>query len=136
MYSAERHELRNVFFEAWRKYENQLVIEPLEEKIVNIILKHPEYHVLLNDKEYSHTKDFVEANPFLHMSLHLALDEQINTNRPFGIQTIYRNLCIKFSDTHLAEHQMMECLAEILWEMQRSGKMIDEKEYLENLKKL
>ena len=71
MYSAERNELRKVFFEAWRKHQNQLVIEPLEEKIIHIILKHPEYHALLNQPEDFQEKDFDETNPFLHMSLHL-----------------------------------------------------------------
>jgi len=31
---------------------------------------------------------------------------------------------------------MFECLAQLLWEAQQSGKMADEETYLENLRKL
>ncbi len=133
---TERDELRQVFFEAWRKHQAHLPIEPLEAHIIEIILLHPEYHELLAHPEKYQTENFSETNPFLHLSLHLALREQINTNRPIGITAIYNTLCQKYPDPHHAEHKMLECLGQILWDAQQRGKMPDEQYYLETLKKL
>jgi hypothetical protein len=129
MFSTERDQLRKLFFESWRKYNEQLPLEPLEMQLIDIILLHPEYHTMLSNPDHA-LKDFDEANPFLHMSLHLALREQIQTNRPAGIQAIHQALCIKLQDKHLAEHRMMDCLADILWQAQQTGQMPDEQTYL------
>lgn len=136
MYTAERDECRKVFFESWYKYNNKLLLEPLEAKLIEIILLHPEYHPLLNDPKNIQFNDFVEHNPFLHMSLHLALHEQITTNRPNGIKQIYSTICSKLNDYHSAEHKMIDCLAQLLWDAQQMGRMPDESEYLQNLQKL
>ncbi len=136
MSTSERDELRHIFFEAWRKHQQKLPVEPLENQIINIILLHPEYHMILAHPENYQAKDFTETNPFLHMSLHLALREQIATNRPTGIKEIYQQLYKKTPDILTVEHQMMECLAQILWDAQQAGKIPDEKNYLDNLRKL
>jgi hypothetical protein len=136
MFEEERNELRNKFFSAWQKHQNKLALEPLESEILTVILQHPEYFTILEHPEKFKEKDFAQENPFLHMSLHLALREQIKTNRPAGIYAIYQALCEKYMDALHAEHLMMECLENILWEAQRSGMAPDEKKYLENLKKL
>lgn len=134
MFSNDRNELRKVFFEAWKKHQQHLPIEPLEAQVIDIILRHPEYHDILSNPEKFQTHDFMESNPFLHMSLHLALREQISTNRPAGIKAIYEKLCHQLADAHDAEHRMVECLGTILWEAQQSGKMPDEQAYLEVLR--
>jgi len=135
MFSNDRNHLRKFFFAAWQKHVAKKLLEPLEAQIVKVILTHPEYQETFNNAD-NQDKDFVGVNPFLHMSLHLAIHEQISTNRPKGIAEIYKTLSVKFSDVHVAEHAMMECLAEMLSEAQVSGKMPDESVYLENLKKL
>ncbi len=129
MFSNERNELRKFFFTVWQKHNNQLALEPLETQIAEVILKHPEYHEMLNQQD----KDFTDHNPFLHLGLHLSLKDQLITNRPLGIRDLYKNLCVKFQDAHAAEHFMMDCLAEILWEAQQKGTMPDEKIYLQKL---
>jgi hypothetical protein len=75
-------------------------------------------------------------NPFLHMGLHLAIREQVATDRPPGINEIHEKLSARLGDAHAAEHAMLEPLAEALWEAQRSGLMPDEQVYLERLRKL
>lgn len=134
MFSNDRDELRKIFFEAWRKHQSQLPVEPLEAQIIDIILMHPEYHAVLNHPEKS--IDASGENPFLHLSLHLAVLEQVNTNRPAGIQAIYQQLCVKVNSRLAAEHLMMECLANALWQAQQSGKMPDEENYLACLRSL
>lgn len=136
MTQSDRNEARKIFFTAWQKHQAQTPVEPLEAQIIEIILQHPEYHHLLNDLENNLDKDFTEENPFLHLSLHLALREQVSTNRPAGIQSIYQTLLNKHGDTLFVEHKMIEVLAVILWKSQRSGSMSSEEEYLENLRKL
>ena len=134
MFSQVRDSLREVFFKAWQKHKNQQPIEPIEAQLIDILLQHPEYHPILNNPETYQTKDFADENPFLHLSLHMALREQIQTNRPVGIQAIYQRLCTQYGDNLVAEHLMMPCLEECLWEGQRRGTLPDEQEYLEKLR--
>ena len=136
MHSSERDQARQIFFTAWQKHQQQLPIEPLEAQLIAIILMHPEYHSLFDHPNDFLTKDFVEVNPFLHLSLHVALREQINANLPLGIREIYQKLVSKLNDTHDTEHRMIECLSHILWEIQQSGKPFEEKKYLDNLSKI
>jgi len=114
-------------------------MDPMQEVVATIVELHPEYHDLLENEEIV-DKDFSaetgESNPFLHMSMHIALHEQISTNRPEGINDCYQKLCIQFGGPHDAEHAMMECLGEALWHAQRNQTMPDETAYLECIKKL
>jgi hypothetical protein len=136
MFSTDRNELRKVFFDAWHKHQHQQPIEPLDAQLIDIMLLHPEYHALLSNPEKFQAEDFPEANPFLHMSLHLAIREQISTNRPAGITAIYDRLCRKLGDPLMVEHRMMECLGEILWQAQQNNTMQDEAIYIEVLRGL
>ena len=132
--SNNRNEARNIFFTAWQKHLQKSPVEKLEAQIIDIILQHPEYHYILNDPDTYQTKDFEGENPFLHLSLHLALYEQISTDRPHGIKQIYQDLCEKFPDALTTQHSMMKCLAEVLWEAQQTGVMPDENNYLSRLR--
>lgn len=136
MFSSDRNEYRKMFFDTWSKHKGNQVLEPVQAQLVAIILAHPEYHPILDDPTNNHAKDFDDSNPFLHMSLHLGIREQVATNRPEGIKDVYHHLCEKYQDVHKAEHHMMEYLAKVLWDAQQSGKMPDEAVYLEGLKKL
>ena len=134
MYSSERNKLRHVIFTAWQKHLQKQLLEPLEAQIVDVVLCHPEYHEMLTDADQFQDQDFGDTNPFLHLSLHLALREQIATNRPAGILQVYETLCKKLNNPLAAEHSMMECLEEVLWEAQRTSVAPDENLYLEKLK--
>ena len=114
-------------------------MDAMQEIVANIVELHPEYHSLLEndgalDKDY--TPDHGETNPFLHMSMHIALHEQISTNRPAGIQDCYTQIITNTGSEHDAEHAMMECLGESLWKAQRNNTMPDETDYLQCLKLL
>jgi len=136
----DRNQLRRMFFEAWRKQQQHVPMEPLEKMIAEIIRQHPEYHEVLNDQDASLDRDYLpevgQTNPFLHMSMHIAIHEQLATRRPDGIVDIYTTLTRRLDDAHEAEHRMMECLAEMLWQAQRDNTLPDEKVYMENLRKL
>jgi len=77
-----------------------------------------------------------EANPFLHLALHLAIVEQLGLDRPAGIRALHRNLSREMGDTHEAEHRIVECLARALWRAQHDGKGFDAKSYLKCIKRV
>ena len=139
IFGQDRTELRKMYADAWQKRCNKLPLSPLETQIADIVEMHPEYHQLLEDDEIV-DKDFSadtgESNPFLHMSMHIALHEQISTNRPDGIHDCYQKLCLLHGGPHDAEHAMMECLGEALWLAQRNQMAPDETKYLDCLKKI
>lgn len=141
MFSSDRQQHREMFATSWRKYRNDEALTPLEKQIADVVAEHPEYHEIIDDTESIEWREFtVEAgmsNPFLHMGLHLGLREQVGTDRPAGIKSICRSLLIKHSgEGHQVEHLMMECLAESLWQAQRSQQMPDEQAYMEALHRL
>src|SRR5690625_6535772 len=88
MFNPSREQVRAFFCDAWQKHLQGGVLSPLETMAVDIAKKHPEYHHVLADPE-SQQADFpVEAgqtNPFLHMSMHLAISEQLSIDQPPGI---------------------------------------------------
>ncbi len=137
MYTDNRDAYRQAFFMAWDKYKKQLPLNPVEGQLVEIILVHPEYHALLENPKQCEKQEFtIEENPFFHMSLHVAIREQVRTNRPTGVAEIYQILSKQMDNPHEAEHAMLTCLAQILWQAQQSGAMESEASYLEKLRQL
>lgn len=138
MFGQNRDQLRRFYHEAWNKKQHGAELSPLETMVASVIELHPEYHSVVEDLTKTLTTEKVpgmgETNPFLHMGMHLALHEQISTNRPAGIKEIYQSYCKKHDGAHEAEHQMMESLGEVLWEAQRFNRMPDEQRFLELLK--
>ena len=132
--NQSRDELRRVYVEAWRKRRAGLPVEPLEAQVADVIALHPEYHAALERGEDALARDYTpeggQANPFLHMGLHLAVRDQIATDRPAGIRNAFGAVAQRMG-SHEAEHCLIECLAEALWEAQRSGRPPDERAYLE-----
>jgi hypothetical protein len=137
-HNQSRDELRRVYADAWRKHRAKLPIEPLEAQVADVIAVHPEYHPMLEGdalaREY--TPEGGQSNPFLHMGLHLAVRDQVATDRPTGIRQAFEAIAHRTGDAHDAEHRVIECLAEALWEAQRAGRPPDEQKYLENLKRI
>lgn len=140
MFGTDRNALRRYYCEAWRKARAGEVLEALEADIVAVLREHPEYHALVADPERAldaeYTPERGATNPFLHLGMHLGLQEQVRTNRPAGILDVYAALCRRFGEAHAAEHAMMEVLGEALWEAQRSGREPDEARYLARLRRL
>jgi hypothetical protein len=134
-----RDELRGMYRAAWRKFKQQQTLTPLDKQMVAIVSEHPEYHVIVESlasdlANYSPRSG--QLNPWLHMGLHMAIREQVGTNRPHGIADVHKKLSVRAGGAHEAEHRMLEVLAEELWAAQRSGKMPDENVYLERLRGL
>ena len=138
MFGQDRTELRQMFFTAWKKHLNKQIMEPLEAVVAKIIELHPEYHALLEDEsalDKDYTPEMGQTNPFLHMAMHISIQEQLSTKRPTGIEQLYQSMLNKNKDPHETEHLMMECLGKMLWEAQSQNRMPDENDYLSCLKK-
>lgn len=137
MFGEDRDTLRQYYHQVWQKWQQQQPLSALEQQIAVVIQQHPEYHAIIADSNQRQQEYFVEngqSNPYLHMGLHLAIREQVATNRPAGIADIYRQFLQKYNGDQLtAEHLMMECLAESIWHAQRSQQMPDETAYLHAL---
>lgn len=127
-----------MYANAWRKHMDDTLMSPLEAQIAAVVEQHPEYHaaVTSDDLDQDYTPEGGKSNPFLHMGLHLSIREQVATNRPPGIAAIYAKIVAKAGDPHTAEHQMIECLAETLWEAQSRNGAPNEAEYLDQLRRL
>lgn len=140
MFTSDRDTMRRQFREAWQKFRDGTPTTPLESMIGRVVADHPEYQPLLDDPdavpESDRHADADAANPFLHMGLHLALREQVSTDRPPGVRAVHAALTRALGDPLQAEHRMMEPLAATLWEAQRSGNAPDETRYLEALRRL
>ena len=134
-----RDEIRQVYLKVWQKMQDQSLLEPMEAIIADVIKLHPEYHQILDKGECAVEKDFSpedgQTNPFLHMGMHITLREQAGGDRPAGIHDIYQNL-VQQKGMHEAEHAMMECLGQTLWNAQRHNAMPDENAYLACLRQL
>jgi hypothetical protein len=127
-----------MYADAWRKHLDRRPLSPLEAQITAVIAWHPEYHaeVAGDDLEQDYSPDDGRTNPFLHMGLHLGIREQVATDRPAGIARVHAALLEKTGDPHTSEHQMIEALAETLWEAQNANGLPDEHKYLERLRSL
>jgi hypothetical protein len=138
--SNDRGATREVFFRAWRNHLDGKPLEGIERLLVQVALKHPEYHSFLADPESHRDRDYNgvsgQANPFLHMGLHVAIEEQLTLDEPRGIRDIYRSLLLRNADEHAVQHHIMECLGQWIYRAQRQNAAPDASEYLECLMRL
>ena len=138
IFGQDRQELRKMYADAWNKQLAGQPMSPLEAQIAAVVAEHPEYHDALTgaDLDRDYAPEGGQTNPFLHMGLHLGIREQVATDRPGGIAKIHRELTARHGDPHAAEHRMIDCLAETLWEAQSANRPPDEALYLERLRRL
>jgi hypothetical protein len=136
MFNPSREQARRLFFETWRKYRAGEPLVGLEQTVAAVMLLHPEYHRLLDQPERYVDRDYLpdsgELNPFLHLSLHLAVAEQLAIDQPRGIGQRFSALAAR-QDEHDALHAVLDCLGETVWEASRTGAAPDEQKYLDCL---
>lgn len=123
-----------MFFDTWRKYRAGEPLSGIETLALDVVLRHPEYHGILDQPDKYLDRDYTpeqgETNPFLHMSLHLAVAEQLSIDQPGGLKQRYEALRGKTGDAHAAQHEVLDCLAEMIWQAQRSQAAPDAALYL------
>jgi hypothetical protein len=139
LFSPSRDQVREFFFALWARAQAGAELSGLESMALAIALEHPEYHgVLANPERYRDREwgpEDGETNPFLHLSMHLAIEEQLSIGQPPGIRETVRSLAARHGSEHEARHGAMECLAEIVWQAQRNGAPYDNDAYLACLRR-
>lgn len=97
--------------------------------------EHPEYHADFIDADAALEKQYdVESgntNPFLHLSMHLSISEQCSIDQPRGIRQAVELLTARRDSLHDAHHEAMDCLGQMVWESQRSGRPPDGDAYID-----
>lgn len=135
MFNPSQHDVRRFFCEAYRKERSREILTPLEAVARDWIVQHPEYADHLDDVEQALAADFGveggQANPFLHLSMHLSIAEQVSIDQPPGIRAATQALAQRLGSEHEAHHQVMECLGEMIWHSQRNGVAPDGAAYLD-----
>lgn len=133
MFNPSRDQAREFFFGVWTKYGNGRPLEGAEKPALEIILAHPEYHGMLDQPErylhHDYPPEFGETNPFLHLAMHLAIAEQLSVDQPPGIRMRHEKLLTRHGDAMSAQHEIMDCLAEMIWQAQRQGTGYDPSVY-------
>ena len=136
----DRDAMRAAWRTAWARHLARLPLAPLQAQMTEVMALHPEYHAQLLETEAlapQLREDSESAGrAFLHLGLHLALREQLSTDRPKGIALVHQRLSTRGFEAHGAEHRMMDVLERTLWEAQRAGHPPDEALYLEALRRL
>ena len=139
MFAPSRDDVRRFFADAWRKHGAHAPILPMETLAVDIVLAHPEYQSLLDSPEAAMAAEFTVEhggiNPFLHMSLHLAVEEQLSIDQPRGLKKEFARILACSGDRHAALHALLDCLGETVWRAQRDGAPPDSLAYLECVRK-
>jgi hypothetical protein len=137
LFNPTRDQVREFFFDLWSKSRAGQALTPLESMALAIVMEHPEYHEVLANAERYRDREWKpeggETNPFLHLSLHLAVEEQVSIDQPPGIRDAVAKLAAKLGSDHDARHEVLECLAEIVWQAQRNGAPFDNAAYLDCL---
>ena len=133
MFNPSRDQVRLFFRDAWKKHLDRMPVVGLEATAIDLILRHPEYHALLGTdtaltEEYSPERG--ETNPFLHLSLHLAIAEQLSIDQPHGIRSAFEHIAAT-RDLHDAEHILLDTLGRVLFETQSKGVPLDPQAYVE-----
>jgi len=139
IFNPSRDDARKFLFESWRKFQAKEVLTPLEDIVAQLIVKHPEYHTILEDVDRYQDKDYQpekgDTNPFLHLMMHLTIEEQISIDQPAGVRKHFTRLTQKFGSEHDAQHQIMDCLGEMMWQAQRNKTQPDATIYIACLEK-
>lgn len=140
LFNPSREEVRQFFCDAWSKHQASGILTPMESIAARWMVEHPEYHALLNNPqqalEAEYTPEKGQTNPFLHLSMHMSITEQVQIDQPSGIREASRQLTIKLDSEHEAQHRIMECLGQVLWSAQRDGTPPDMVTYVELIKRL
>ncbi len=137
MFNPSRDQARRFFIDVWQKHTAGAPLADIERSTLAILLDHPEYHKHLNESGVAHDWRPADGktNPFLHLGMHLAIEEQLSIDQPAGIRALFVALRDKFGDAHAAKHEMMDGLAEMIWQAQRNRSAPDPQVYLDVLRK-
>lgn len=134
MFTPSSDDVRRFFCEAYRKQRSGEILSPMDAIAADWIVQHPEYADVLSDADAALGRDYSvdggQANPFLHLSMHLSIAEQVSIDQPPGIRAACNALTQRLG-AHDAHHEIMECLGQMIWTSQRNSVPPDSVAYVE-----
>ena len=134
MFDPSRDEARRFLIDAWAKYRAQAPLSDLEQIAAGLIALHPEYHATFEHPDRNVDRDYApetcDVNPFLHLTLHLAVAEQLAIDQPPGLRAEFERIRAARGDEHEALHALLDCLGEVVWHAQRHRTPPDARIYL------
>ncbi len=135
MFTPSQADVRRFFCSVYAKSRTSQPLEAIETIASQWLDEHPEYHADFMNMEAALEKaygvDSGQINPFLHLSMHLSISEQCSIDQPRGIRQAVELLTARRHSLHDAHHEAMECLGQMVWESQRSGRPPDGAAYIE-----
>jgi hypothetical protein len=139
MFNPSQEQVRRFFCDTYTKYLAKQLLTPMEDMAARWIVEHPEYHAALSDVEAAVQMQFSvengQTNPFLHLSMHLTIAEQVSIDQPIGIRPAWQQLRAKLGTEHDAAHVIMEALGSMIWTAQRNGSAPDGQAYVDDVKR-
>ena len=142
---SSRSDMRRYFCEVYAKWCRGDPLDAMEALLSAWMQEHPEYHAALAQPQQPTQPQLQpqslqghapqpehadSANPFLHLSMHLALSEQCSIDQPHGIRQAMELLAARLPSLHDAHHAAMDCLGEMIAHSQRTGQPLDGDGYL------
>ena len=135
MFQPSQTDVRRFFCATYTRVHAGAPLQPMQAVAATWIAEHPEYHAELADEAKAlaavYTVEEGRTNPFLHLSMHLSIAEQVAIDQPTGIRQAVELLAARRNSLHEAHHEVMEALGEMIWASQRSGLPPDGQAYLE-----
>ena len=142
MFQPSQNDVRRFFCDTYARTLGAAVqtpLQPMQALAARWLAEHPEYHADLADEAAAlaavYTVEDGRTNPFLHLSMHLTIEEQLAIDQPTGIRQAVDLLAARRGSLHEAHHAVMECLGEMVWASQRSGLPPDGLAYLEAVRR-
>lgn len=139
MFQPSQNDVRRFFCGAYRRQRAGEPVTAMDALAARWIAEHPEYHAELADEAAAlaavYTVEDGRTNPFLHLSMHLSIDEQCSIDQPTGIRQAVSLLAARRNALHEAHHEVMECLGEMIWASQRSGLPPDGQAYIDAVRR-
>lgn len=139
MFNPSQEDVRRFFCGVHAKARAGQPLDALETLASQWIAEHPEYHADFSDVQAAVSRVYDasdgRSNPFLHLSMHLSISEQCSIDQPRGIRQALELLAARRDSLHEAHHEAMECLGQMLWESQRSGRPPDGQVYIDGVQR-
>ena len=139
MFEPSQSDVRRFFCGTASKQLSGLPLDAMETIAARWVAEHPEYRGDLADEAAAlqaiYTVEEGRTNPFLHLSMHLSIEEQCAIDQPTGIRQAVNLLAARRNSLHAAHHEVMECLGEMIWASQKSGLPPDGAAYIEAVRR-
>ena len=123
LFQPSREDVRRFFRDLLQKKRDGAVLTQIEAIAGDWVELHPEYFPALAPVADGQPDPYEPRegapNPFLHLSMHLSIAEQLAIDQPPGIKPAFERLAATLGSVHDAHHEVMECLGEMLWTAER-----------------